>query len=122
MLMLRRQFLRLSAAGLVPGPAETTYLSKATSKMVPVASMFTKAWPAGQPVPMAVTPRTLISEGAGALGRIKVSPWGTAAAAAAPAKKRAEKRILNEGGGKLKLFEKIEVLRKCEEVKKRMRR
>ena len=66
-LMLTRQFLRASVA-VEPGPTETAYWSKETSKMVPVASMLTQAWPAGQPEPMALTLMILTSEGDGAGG------------------------------------------------------
>lgn len=63
--------------------------------MVPVASRVTKAWPAGQPEPMALMPMILTSWAVGAVGTAMA---GEGAATAAPAKRAAAvaKRILND--------------------------
>lgn len=92
-----RQFLRASA-GRLPGPTEAVYWSKATSKMVPVASRVTEAVPAGQPVPMAVMLRILTSWGSG-VGAAGMARAGMAAAPEARKEAMAKKRILKVGWG-----------------------
>lgn len=92
--MLTRQFLRASVAE-APGPTETAYWSKETSKMVRVASMLTQAWPAGQPEPMALTLMILTSDGAAAGG---ARTWPAGMAAATPKKRARMERIMKGFG------------------------
>lgn len=65
MLRETRQFFRASDA-VSPGPTSTMYWSKATSKIVPVESTVAKAWPTGQPEPMALTLTMRTELGSGA--------------------------------------------------------